>query len=453
MHRTAPQRERVYLRRSLAPSDQVYTAPRAPPTIACPLQPGDKEERAEDVRRMLNTFERRVVYGLRPSVKARPAPVHSIPAEASRREPSATAPDELVKRVLASGLYLPCEAHGATVVERCHQNTSGAAAGFYDMATRTLHEGGHASRLEHYTSWGEIDFAALDADWTMTLGEIGGRAFQFGEVKERLLEEREQSCVGYGVALARARAASRADADAFNALSSEREYVSFGAKVHSLASRLPAGRRPPPPQLARQSKSDLVVLYRQAWSALPGLWRLATRIRQLPEIAGGAAEIHWGIKPLRRLRHKLAEKYTGQSCMATDLARVSVVLPSLAHFKAALDFVLENYVVLRFKNRLAAPTADGYRDALLNIKIKGHVTELQLHVADLYALRTTSPGVSASYRWLRRLERSDEDYTGAPSLPLPLPPLPPPPRLATAATAATATAAAPPSCHPVVHGW
>ena len=134
MHRSAPQRERVYLRRSLAPSDQVYTAPRAPPKIACPRQPGDKEERPEDVRRMLNTFERRVVYGLRPSVKARPAPVHSIPAEASRREPSATAPDELVKRVLASGLYVPCEAHGATVVERCHQNTSGAAAGLWRAA-------------------------------------------------------------------------------------------------------------------------------------------------------------------------------------------------------------------------------------------------------------------------------------------------------------------------------
>ena len=49
---------------------------------------------------------------------------------------------------------------------------------------------------------------------------------------------------------------------------------------------------------------------------------------------------------------------------------------------AALDFLLEEYVVLTLKNRIATVFAhphetDGYVDILINVPIEGHVTELQ----------------------------------------------------------------------------
>ena len=82
------------------------------------------------------------------------------------------------------------------------------------------------------------------------------------------------------------------------------------------------------PQDTEQPQNDIAALYTGALRALPGLWRASEAVAK----AGGAEEgaLSWGLKKLMRVKKKLVEKYGGQPNMVTDVARTSIIFPTLA---------------------------------------------------------------------------------------------------------------------------
>ena len=229
-------------------------------------------------------------------------------------KPSQRAPDELVRRVLAAAKLVPCQVHGPYEPEWFHNNVSEKAMGFYDLSVRADHDAKHRAKLAKFASWEAINIFELDADWTMTYGTIGCSGFLYSALKPRLQQERAKMRATYLDALEVVKTASVDEAAAFADLATHRAYASFeskpkkGTQTGRSDPSSQAGRRPR--QLAQQSTRDLCELYRGAWTALPGLWRLATR---LAKMAGDGVAVDWGIKTLLRLKKKVVEKYNGNA--------------------------------------------------------------------------------------------------------------------------------------------
>jgi hypothetical protein len=128
------------------------------------------------------------------------------------------------------------------------------------------------------------------------------------------------------------------------------------------------------PQRAR----DLDDLYAQAGAAQAELG-VATR-----EIAGatdGRPVIPDQLKGRARAQEKVTTEYGGDATRLTDLARSSIEYTSLADVYRGLDQLRSRFEIVRVKDRFQAPTAEGYRDILVNLRMSnGHVVEVQLHL-------------------------------------------------------------------------
>ena len=72
----------------------------------------------------------------------------------------------------------------------------------------------------------------------------------------------------------------------------------------------------------------------------------------------------------------------------TDCSRISLVFTTADGLLRAAQFVLPT--ASTFKNRIAHPTDDGYRDCMLTVEQDGHICEVQLHLAQARA-RTAAP--------------------------------------------------------------
>ena len=60
----------------------------------------------------------------------------------------------------------------------------------------------------------------------------------------------------------------------------------------------------------------------------------------------------------------------------TDCSRISLVFTTADGLLRAAQFVLPT--ASTFKNRIAHPTDDGYRDCMLTVEQDGHICEVQL---------------------------------------------------------------------------
>ena len=69
----------------------------------------------------------------------------------------------------------------------------------------------------------------------------------------------------------------------------------------------------------------------------------------------------------------------------TDCSRISLVFTTADGLLRAAQFVLPT--ASTFKNRIAHPTDDGYRDCMLTVEQDGHICEVQLHLAQARAHR------------------------------------------------------------------
>ena len=75
-----------------------------------------------------------------------------------------------------------------------------------------------------------------------------------------------------------------------------------------------------------------------------------------------------------RIWFKLATKYGGDVSKVTDCARISLEFATAEGLERAAKFVLQS--ASTFKNRVANPTDEGYRDLMFTVLIEGHVCEV-----------------------------------------------------------------------------
>ena len=75
-----------------------------------------------------------------------------------------------------------------------------------------------------------------------------------------------------------------------------------------------------------------------------------------------------------RIWFKLATKYGGDVSKVTDCARISLEFATAEGLERAAKFVLQS--ASTFKNRVANPTDEGYRDLMFTVPIEGHVCEV-----------------------------------------------------------------------------
>ncbi|GMH84605.1 hypothetical protein TL16_g09972 [Triparma laevis f. inornata] len=87
------------------------------------------------------------------------------------------------------------------------------------------------------------------------------------------------------------------------------------------------------------------------------------------------------LKERERAVEKIKDDYEGNFKCMLDLVRCSIIVKSETQLKAVMDKLLELGIVVRLKNRFANPLPTGIRDCLMNMKIGGHICEVQLHLS------------------------------------------------------------------------
>eukprot|EP00618_Florenciella_parvula_P037180 CAMPEP_0119511164 /NCGR_PEP_ID=MMETSP1344-20130328/29904_1 /TAXON_ID=236787 /ORGANISM="Florenciella parvula, Strain CCMP2471" /LENGTH=317 /DNA_ID=CAMNT_0007548143 /DNA_START=25 /DNA_END=975 /DNA_ORIENTATION=- len=106
-----------------------------------------------------------------------------------------------------------------------------------------------------------------------------------------------------------------------------------------------------------------------------------------------------------RIQQKADEDYDGKIEKVVDTVRASGILNSINGFVRALFILVQGGptvpLIIRVKDRISNPLANGYRDVLLNLSIpgcEGLVCELQLH---LKAIHDIKPVQHRCYQMLR----------------------------------------------------
>jgi len=145
-----------------------------------------------------------------------------------------------------------------------------------------------------------------------------------------------------------------------------------------------ADKKPKPPATGLQSSNDLDTLYQQAAEADPILKSITSAIAAE---TGGEPMFPPGLKGKPRAMEKIAGEYGGDASRIVDLSRASIVYDSVDALKAGLAALQGKVEIVKTKDRFDKPTASGYRDITLNVKINGHVCELQLHLKQIMEVK------------------------------------------------------------------
>ena len=84
----------------------------------------------------------------------------------------------------------------------------------------------------------------------------------------------------------------------------------------------------------------------------------------------------------QRIWFKVHTEYGGDFSSVKDCARISLEFATAEGLERAAKFVLQS--ASTFKNRVANPTDEGYRDLMFTVLIEGHVCEVsKRHAAPL----------------------------------------------------------------------
>ena len=82
---------------------------------------------------------------------------------------------------------------------------------------------------------------------------------------------------------------------------------------------------------------------------------------------------------------KMKNEYEGDCTKLVDIARCSVVVQTEDQLVGVAHALDDKALVVRCKNRFKHPLWNGYRDALFNIEVNGHICEVQLHLGAILA--------------------------------------------------------------------
>ena len=114
------------------------------------------------------------------------------------------------------------------------------------------------------------------------------------------------------------------------------------------------------------------------------------------------------LKSKKRIVEKVEKEYAGKYSKVVDIVRASAVFDNaadLARLVASLsDDGATEVKVVRVKDRFSNPISGGYRDMLLNVRIRSipHVGELQLHIGGIISIKPKAHRVYEilrSYGW------------------------------------------------------
>ena len=87
------------------------------------------------------------------------------------------------------------------------------------------------------------------------------------------------------------------------------------------------------------------------------------------------------LKGRARAEEKTKDDYEKNFKCMLDLVRCSIIVETEEQLGGVLGKMLELGIVVRLKNRFANPLPTGIRDCLTNVKINGHICEVQLHLS------------------------------------------------------------------------
>jgi len=99
-----------------------------------------------------------------------------------------------------------------------------------------------------------------------------------------------------------------------------------------------------------------------------------------------------GVGPIKdedAARAKAKRKYGGNLCNITDYCRVFLVVDDMATLLALIEYVCQNFPSSICRIKLStlcgdSPHPGGYRDCKINLMVKGHICEIQVHLRALY---------------------------------------------------------------------
>ncbi|GMI00105.1 hypothetical protein TrST_g4277 [Triparma strigata] len=89
------------------------------------------------------------------------------------------------------------------------------------------------------------------------------------------------------------------------------------------------------------------------------------------------------LKGRERTEEKVKNEYDGNHLCMLDLVRCSIIVETEEQLAGVLEKMLAMGIVVRLKNRFANPLPTGIRDCLMNVRVSGHICEVQLHLAPI----------------------------------------------------------------------
>ena len=301
------------------------------------------------------------------------------PDEASPNEP----PPSFVG-LIAEGTVVPDARNGPYVLNSYHDNVIGDFRGYEHEAGYDDWFATNRAIMAQQKSWGTVDFEganAVDPDYMFPYGTINGEGVNMAELRPVVME---------------AQRAMKAGSDqAFETACSKPGAAEAYERIATLPERSGEVRQPGGEQL------DLVGLYKGGLGAVGELWEYGQQAIVASGEAGVAA--WWGIlkakpsqkpnpkddtEPLeraltralnanqaQRIWFKLATEYGGDISKVTDCAQISLGFATAEGLERAARFVLLQ--ASTFKNRVANPTDEGYRDLTFTVLISGHICEVR----------------------------------------------------------------------------
>lgn len=91
-----------------------------------------------------------------------------------------------------------------------------------------------------------------------------------------------------------------------------------------------------------------------------------------------------GLKSKQRTLEKIEGEYRGKVEKVLDIAGSKVIYNSVEDLYNALNKFANEFDIVKFKDRIQNPLPNGYRDILMNIKMKnGHIVEFRLHLKEM----------------------------------------------------------------------
>ena len=153
-------------------------------------------------------------------------------------------------------------------------------------------------------------------------------------------------------------------------------------------------------------------LIRQAEDALPSLVEICKAL------AGSLGMEEVGIGPVKEIQSamkKAEKKYEGDLLKVTDYCRALLVVKDFPALLALLELARDSFGPLIRRVKLSTlksdhkPKAGGYRDCIINLELKEHICEIQVHLWPMW----TVCGVDGFRHYRHCLEYSTDSFDNA----------------------------------------